>query len=172
MMTSPLGIGVQAAPFHDPTFWNYFVPGLGYLVTKSENVVTATGVDLFTVTGKVLITLWTMEVTEAIGGSGTSDYKIRVKTDNIDLCATGDIHGAAVKCIYQMSGDAGDSIINTASAKNTADTNGKGVANRIVGIAGGTATLQSLRTAATTTGTMIHTLYYIPLEKGARVVAA
>lgn len=146
-------------------------PALGISVSKTENVNTATGVDLFTVTGKVLITLWTIEVTNALHTT-VSDYKLRTKTTNVDLCAASDINSAAIGCIFQLSGDAGDTLINTASAKFTADTNGKGLANRIVGLAGGTCTLQSLRTAGAVGDEVIHTILYIPLEAGAGIAAA
>jgi hypothetical protein len=122
------------------------------------------------VTGKVLLTLWTLEVTNAIGAAVT-DYKLRTKTTNVDLCAASDIHGAAIGCIYQMCGDAGDTLINTASAKFTADTNGKGIANRVVGLAGGSCTLQSLRTAGDASDALIHILYWLPMESGASIVA-
>jgi hypothetical protein len=149
-----------------------YVPGLGYLVSKTENVNTATGVDLFTVTGKVLISVWTGEVTNAIGAA-TTDYKLRVKGDNVDLCATSDIHAAGVGFIFQMCSDAGDSLINTASAAKTADTNGKGIAHRIVGLAGGTGlVLQSNRTAGDAGDAIIHSIWYLPLEAGASVAAA
>ena len=42
-----------------------YVPTLGYRVSKVENIETATGVDLFTVTGKILLTAWIGEVTNA-----------------------------------------------------------------------------------------------------------
>lgn len=71
-----------------------------------------------------------------------------------------------------MCGDAGDTLINTASASGTADVNGKGLASRIVGSAGGSLTLQSNRTAGDSGDAIVHTLFYLPLEDGARVVAA
>jgi hypothetical protein len=149
----------------------FFVPGLGYKVTKTEDVNTATGDDLFDVTGKVLITVWTGEVTNALA-AGVNDYKLRVKTDNVDLCAAGNIGSAAVGFLFQLSGDAGDSVINTASATNTADNNGKGLAGRIVGKAGGSCTLQSNRTAGDAGDAIVHTIFYLPLEASAAVAAA
>ncbi len=148
-----------------------YVPGFGFKVTKSENVNTATGVDLFTVTGKVLLTMWTGEVTDALNASPI-DYKIRVKTSNIDLCAASNIASAAVGFMFQMCGDAGDTLINTALATETADNNGKGHAMRIVGKAGGSLTLQSNRTAGAAGDTIIHSVWYLPLEAGASIVAA
>lgn len=144
---------------------------LGTAVSKTENVNTATGVDLFTVAGSVLITLWKIEVTNALHTTVT-DYKLRVKTSNRDLCAASDINSAAIGAIFLLNGDAGDTLINTATATETADTNGKGLANRVVGKSAGTLTLQSLRTAGASGDEVIHTLFYIPLESGAYIAAA
>jgi hypothetical protein len=155
--------------YGDPT--GAFLFGYGYKASNTEAIDTATGVDLFTVTGKVLLTIWTMEVTNAFDGANPTDYKLRTKTTNVDLCAASDLHGAAIGCIYQMCGDAGDTLINTASAKFTADTNGKGLANRIIGLAGGSCILQSLRTAGNASDAMIHTLWWLPLESGASITA-
>jgi len=148
-----------------------FVPGLGYKCVKTEDVNTATADDLFIVTGKVLITCWTGEVTNKLG-TAVTDYKLRVKTTNIDLCAGSNIANAAIGFIFQMCSDAGDSLINTASATETADTNGKGMAYRIVGKSGSSLTLQSSRTAGDNGDAIVHSLWYIPLEAGAEVVAA
>ena len=148
-----------------------FVPGLGYKCVKTEDVNTATADDLFIVTGKVLITCWTGEVTNALGAAVT-DYKLRVKTSNRDLCATSNIASAAIGFMFQMNGDAGDDLLNTATATETCDTNGKGMANRFVGKSGSSLTLQSSRTAGDSGDAIVHSLWYIPLEAGAEVVAA
>jgi hypothetical protein len=160
------------------TWWKTFsVPPtpLGVPVLKTENVNTATGVDLFTVTGKVLITLWTGEVTNALHTTVT-DYKLRIKTDNVDLCAATDISSAAVGYMWSLSNDAGLTLLTgssyAVSAVKTADNNATGLANRIVGLASGTCTLQSLRTAGASGDQMKHILWYIPLEPGAYVAAA
>lgn len=149
--------------------------GTWLAVTKTENVNTATGVDLFTVTGKVLIRIWTGEVTNALHTTVT-DYKLRVKTDNVDLCAATDISSAAVGYMWSLSGDAGLTLLTgssyAVSAVKTADNNAIGMADRIVGLAGGTCTLQSLRTAGASGDEMKHVLIYSPLEAGAVVVAA
>lgn len=154
---------------------SFFVPGFGYKVSKTENIATATGVDLFTVTGKVLITLWSGEVTNAFHTTVT-DYKIRIKTDNVDLCAATNMASAAVGYLWSLSGDAGLTLLTgssyAVSQVKTADMNGLGPANRIVGLAGGSCTLQSLRTAGASGDEQIHTLWYLPLEANATVVAA
>ncbi len=148
---------------------------LGNVVTKTENVNTATGVDLFTVTGKVLIRLWTGEVTNALHTTVT-DYKLRIKTDNVDLCAAGDLSSAAVGFMFALNGDAGDTILAggsyAVSAVKTTDMQGKGLTDRIIGLAGGSCTLQSNRTAGASGDAIVHTIFWLPLEAGALVVAA
>lgn len=152
-----------------------FIPGWGYKVTTTENVNTATGVDLFTVTGKVLITVWTGEVTNALHTTVT-DYKLRVKTVNTDLCAATNISSAAVGYMWSLSGDAGLTLLTgssyAVSVTNATDNNAIGMADRIIGKAGGSCTLQSLRTAGASGDEMIHSLWYTPLEANATVVAA
>lgn len=152
-----------------------YVPGLGFRVTKTENVNTATGVDLFTVTGKILLTLWTGEVTNALGTQPT-DYKLRIKTANVDLVAATNVASAAVGYMFSMSGDAGLTLLTgssyAVSAVKAADMNGLGFANRIIGLAGGSLVLQSLRTAGDAGDAIIHTVFYLPLEAGATVAAA
>lgn len=156
--------------YGDPT--GSYLPSFGYKVSKTENINTATGVDLFTVTGKVLITLWTGEVTNAFNASPT-DYKIRVKTANVDLCAATDLSSAALGYMWSLSGDAGLTLLTgstyAVSAVKTADMNGLGFANRIVGLASGSLILQSLRTAGASGDEQIHTLWWLPLEANASV---
>lgn len=153
---------------------NHYVDGLGYRVTKTENINTATGVDLFTVTGKIIIRLWTGEVTNALHTTVT-DYKLRVKTANSDLCAATDISSAAVGYMWSLSNDAGLTLLTgssyAVSVTKTADNNGIGLANRIVGLAGGSLVLQSLRTAGAAGDAIDHMLFYLPLEANATVVA-
>jgi hypothetical protein len=77
--------------------------------------------------------------------------------------------------MWSLSGDAGLTLLTgssyAVSASKTADMNGLGFANRIVGLAGGSLILQSLRTAGNSGDAMIHTLWYQPLESGASIVA-
>jgi hypothetical protein len=156
-------------------FTPFDYPGLGNRVTKTENINTATGVDLFTVSGKVLITLWTGEVTDAFNASPT-DYKLRIKTDNVDLCAATNLASAALGYMWSLSGDAGLTLLTgssyAVSAVKTADMNGLGMAMRVVGLRGGSLTLQSLRTAGASGDTLEHTLFYIPLTDRAKIAAA
>lgn len=152
-----------------------FVPSLGFRVTKVENIETATGVDLFTVTGKVLIRAWLGEVTNALHTTVT-DYKLRIKTDNVDLCAATNISSAAIGYMWSLCSDAGLTLLTgssyAVSAVKTADNNGLGMADRFVGLAGGSCILQSLRTAGAASDSMTHDIFYFPLETGAAIVAA
>jgi membrane protease subunit (stomatin/prohibitin family) len=144
---------------------------LGYRVTKTENVNTATGVDLFTVTGKVLLTLLTGEVTNALDAAVT-DYKLRIKTDNIDLCAASDISSDAVGTLYSLTGDATDTLVTAAEGIKHVDHSDSGIANRVIGLAGGSCVIQSNRTAGASGDEIVWTAFYIPLEAGASVASA
>lgn len=161
------------AVYGDPT--GFYSPLLGFRTTKVENVNTATGVDLFTVTGKVFLTIWTGEVTNALHTTVT-DYKLRIKTDNVDLIAATDISSAAVGYMWSLPGDAGLTLLTgssyAVSAVKTADNNGLPYANRIIGLAGGSCILQSLRTAGASGDSMTHTVYWHPMEAGAGIAAA
>lgn len=148
-----------------------FVPGLGYRVTKTEDVNVATGDDLFDVTGKVLVTLMTGEVTNAIGAAVT-DYKLRIKTDNIDLCAAGDISTDAIGTLYSLTGDATDTLVTGAEGVKAVDHSDSGLANRVIGLASGSCTIQSNRTAGDAADAIVWTLFYLPLEASAAVAAA
>jgi hypothetical protein len=61
---------------------------------------------------------------------------------------------------------------NAVSVTKGTDGQGKGLADRTIGLAGGTCTLQSVRTAGDAGDAIIHNLFYLPLEAGAGVVAA
>ena len=143
----------------------YFVPGLGYKVTKSHNLATD-NVDLFTVTGRVMIKLLLGEVTTVVGGAAT--YLIRVKTTNTNLFAATTIDTAAVDTLIVPHGDS-SAAASVAVKNETASDDGD--FNRIVGSLGDTATLESDMDAADT-GIIRWDLYYIPLDAGAKVVAA
>lgn len=148
-----------------------FVPGLGYRVSKTEDVNTATTDDLFTVTGKVLIKLWTIEVTNIIGAQPI-DYILRVKTDNTAITASTDISAAAIGVIMNVTGDASDTLETAGEGIKTCDFSDSGMTNRVVGLAGGSLVLQSVRTAGDAGDAMIHTIFYLPLEASAAIATA
>ena len=142
---------------------------LGYYVSKTCDL--ATDPDpLFTVTGKVKINLLIGEVTVAV--ATTTTLLLETGTNNIPLCAATTITSDAVGTVYMLSGDTG-AIMNgvDAPALHVAQLSGVPHAPIIMGLAGGSNTIQSQLDAAGT-GNIVFGLWYIPLEIGAKVVAA
>jgi len=77
-------------------------PRMGFGVTKVSNLADGSGTDdLFTVTGRVLITSLTGEVTTVIGGAAT--LKLRDITNSVDLCAATTIDSDAVGTMYALT---------------------------------------------------------------------
>lgn len=153
-----------------------FNPLFGYGVTKTEDGNTATSDDLFTLTGKVAIMLWTFEVTNALGATAKfSDYKITLTTLGGVLIAAGDISSAIIGFMRTLNSDAGDTALSTSSSAvsvaGVGDTQGKW-GPLVVGKAGGTDVIKSVRTAGDSGDALIHTVFYWPLEAGASLVAA
>lgn len=151
-----------------------FNPLFGYRVTKTEDVNTATSDDLFTLTGKVAIMLWTAEVTNALNTSPT-DYQITLSTLGGVLVAAGNLASSIVGHMFTLNGDAGDTSLSTStsavSVAGVGDTNGKW-GPLVVGIAGGSDVIKAVRTAGASGDAIIHTVFYWPLEAGASLVAA
>lgn len=151
-----------------------FNPILGYKVSKTEDVNTAVSDDLFTLTGKVLITLWTAEVTNALSAAVT-DYQITLTTLSGVLVAAGNIASAIVGHMFTLNADAGDTALSTStsavSVGGVGDTQGK-TGYLVVGTAGGTDVIKSVRTAGAASDAIIHSVWYWPLEAGASLVAA
>lgn len=147
----------------------FFVPGLGYAVTKDCDLSGAND-DLFTVTGKVLVTLIAGEVTTVL--SGAEAFQLRIKTDNIALCAATTIDTDADGTHYMLSGDFGDAMNGGSTpGLRAADVNSVGARGQfVVGDAGGTCTIESNTTG--NGGTISFTLFYLPLEASAAVAAA
>jgi hypothetical protein len=135
---------------------------------------TATGVNLFTLTGKCAISLWTMEVTNALHTTVT-DYQITLTTLNGVILAAGDISSAAVGFIRSFNSDAGDTALSVStgavSVTGVGDTNGKN-GLIVVGKGSGSDVIKSVRTAGASGDEIIHTVFYWPLETGASLVAA
>lgn len=149
-------------------------PRLGFGVTKVGNLADGAGTDnLFTVTGRVLITSLTGEVTTVIGGAAT--LKLRDITNSIDLCAATTIDTDAVGTMYALSQIAA-SILNgtgmtpvVGSVPNLTGSSHLDV--RIVGDAQAPLTIAHVLDAADT-GQITWRLTYIPLMPGATVAAA
>ena len=147
-----------------------FVPGLGFKITKSHNLATD-NVDLFTVTGKNAITLLTGEVTTVVGT--TTTYLMRIKTSNEAIFAATTITTDAVGTMYLFGGDP-TVVLNNAGTPVTrvGFLDGAGpLTPLIVGLAGGSATIESDLDAAGT-GVIRWDLWYLPLEASASIVAA
>lgn len=151
-----------------------FYDGLGYKVTKVEDVETATSDDLLTLTGKVDVTLWTFEVTNALHTTVT-DYQITLTTLGGVLIAAGNISSGIVGFIRTLNADAGDTALSTSSSAvsvaGVGDTQGK-TGHLVVGKAGGSDVIKAVRTAGAAGDAIRHDVFYMPLESGASLVAA
>ncbi len=80
-----------------------FIPGLGYPVVKVSNLADGSGTDnLFTVTGRCLITHLSGEVTTQIGTSDT--IKLSDVTNTVDLCAATTVTSDVVGTMYALPG--------------------------------------------------------------------
>ena len=147
-----------------------FVPGLGFRVSKSHNL-TTDNADLFTVTGKVLMTLLTGEVTTVVGT--TTTYAMRIKTTGEAIFAATTITTDAAGTMYLFGGDP-TVVLNNAGTPVTrvGFLDGAGpVSPMVIGLAGGSCVIESDLDGAGT-GVIAWTLYYLPLEASASVVAA
>lgn len=149
-------------------------PRMGFGVTKVSNLADGAGTDdLFTVTGRVLITSLTGEVTTVIGGLAT--LKIRDITNSVDLCAATTIDTDAVGTMYALTSISANILNGTGatpvvgSIPNISGAQQVDVA--IVGDAQAALTLSQVLDAADT-GAITWRLTYIPLIPGATVAAA
>jgi len=146
-------------------------PVLGFRVTKTSDLADGAGVDnLFTVTGRCLITHLSGEVTTVIGGAAT--LKISDQTNTVDLCAATTIDTDAVGTMYHLDGVKA-AVLNSGIAPvvgSTSLANG-GYQPIIVGDAQAAITLAQVLDAADT-GNIDWVLYYKPLVASANVVAA
>lgn len=169
-------IQAQAAIYQAASTPATFNPLFGYGVTKTEDGATVTSDDLFTLTGKVAIMLWTAEVTNALGATAKfSDYKITLTTLAGVLVGAGDISSSIIGHMFTLNSDAGDTSLSTSSSAvsvaGVGDTQGKW-GPLVVGKAGGTDIIKSVRTAGDSGDAIIHCVWYWPLESGASLVAA
>ncbi len=143
---------------------------LGNRVTKSHNL-TGDNVDLFTVTGKNLITLLTGEVTTIV--AVTTTYAMRIKTSGEVIFPATTITTDAAGTMYLYGGD-NTVVLNNAGTPITRigflDSAGP-VSPIVIGLAGGSCVIESDLDGAGT-GIILWTLYYTALEAGASIVAA
>ncbi|KKL97662.1 hypothetical protein LCGC14_1832250 [marine sediment metagenome] len=143
---------------------NDFITGLGYKVTKSAARTSGAGADdLFDITGQVLITLLFGEVTTVFPIN--CDVLLNEKTSSGPICAVTVLDSSPEGSMVQVTGAPGDEL--------------SGVAGSVAGAVGSAAriifdndTIEATWTEIGTTGAIKWSLFYIPLESGAKVVAA
>lgn len=130
--------------------------------------------DMFDVTGTVLIKLIYGVVTTVV--ATTTTIKFRRETGTVDMCAATTITDDAVGTMYVWSGDAGAILNGTLAAGDApvvgfAHLAGGPLAPVVFGLSGASETIEAVLDGAGTGVIRFH-LYYIPLEAGAKVVAA
>ena len=139
---------------------------LGKRVDRATAALPATTAEaLFTIAGgRVAITQIVGEVTTVIQTQANNTKLTANPTTgtSVDMCAALDISADEVGCLYGMSGTPADALVGT----NAGLTPGQGVA-QVLNV--GTIDLDC---AATNTGAIRWTLFYVPLDEGASVVAA
>ncbi len=143
-------------------FANPFIPGLGYRITKSGTRTSGAGADdLFDVNGLCLVTAFFGEVTTEIDSN--SDLILNMK-------ATG---GAVFNTLTVLDGDIVQTLYSIAasgSALLVSGTNAAIIPSPWMVL--NTDTLEATWTEIGTTGAILWTLYYIPLETGATIDAS
>ena len=149
-------------------------PRMGFGVTKVSNLADGSGTDnLFTVTGRVLITSLTGEVTTVIGGAAT--MKLRDVTNSVDLCAATTIDSDAVGTMYALTSISAN-ILNGTGATPVIGSipNITGAVQTDVAIVGDVQAALTIAHVldAADTGAVTWRLTYIPLVAGATVAAA
>jgi len=144
---------------------------LGTAVTKSGVSVDATA-DLFTVTGKNLITLVHGEMTTAETGATTSlTAALNMKTNSVDLCAASAILSDVINTLYVLTGDQDDTF--NGSDAPTVDHAQMGDANGWMPmiVDGDTIEMTIAKGGGTSNGVIQWTIHYIPLEASASIAA-
>lgn len=149
-------------------------PVLGFRVTKTSNLADGSGTDdLFTVTGRCLITHLSGEVTTVIGGAAT--MKLRDTTNSVDLCAATTIDTDAVGTMYALpglsaqilNGTGGTPVVGSVPNVTTPSSN----SGQIIGNVQAALTISHVLDAADT-GNVAWVLYYKPLTALSSIVAA
>ncbi len=149
-------------------------PMLGFRVTKTSNMADGTGTDnLFTVTGRCLITHLSGEVTTQIGT--TTTMKLTDVTNTVDLCAATTITSDVVGTMYALPGLSAQILNGTGGTpvvgsipNMTIPSSGAG---QIVGDVQGAITIAHVLDGAGT-GAVAWVLYYKPLTAASSIVAA
>lgn len=155
--------GSQDAQFYEALI-------MGFRVEKAEGATVATGeTSLFTITGgRVRITQIVGEVTTVIQTQATAVklvYDPTATGSDVDLCATLDLTADPTGELYSITGDFSDAMI---SLRNVVEAVAMMEAHGI--ILGPGAIHQN--SGAASSGGIKWTLWYVPLDDGAAVVAA
>ena len=142
-----------------------YMPGYGYFVTKVGDIASDPD-DLFTVTGKVLITLMVGEVTSVIATS--TSIQLQTSTNAQIIAASTQITTDAAGTLYIVAGD-------TDLGLNGGGTPGLDMAGLATGILGpfmvnDDRIYQDVNSAGT--GTIQWDLWYLPLEASATVASS
>ncbi len=151
-----------------------FLPGLGYRVTKTSAMADGSGTDnLFTVTGRCLITHLSGEVTTQIGT--TTTMKLSDVTNTVDLCAATTITSDVVGTMYALpglsaqilNGTGGTPVVGSIPNMTTPSSG----AGQIIGDSQAALTVAHVLDGAGT-GAVAWVLYYMPLTDASTIVAA
>jgi hypothetical protein len=145
---------------------------LGLPVEKT--LATLANGNIFTIYGRVLVTLlWGESVTAGDGGATT--LKLQEETNSLDLCAATTITGDVTGTLYFLTGELAVILNGTGNAPGigvAANLTGMPSSPIIIGMPGATDAIQQVQTGDDATGVITWHLHYIPLEDDAYVVAA
>ena len=149
-------------------------PILGFRVTKTSSMADGAGTDnLFTVTGRCLITHLSGEVTTVIGT--TTTMKLRDVTNSVDLCAATTITTDAVGTMYSLPGLTAEILNGTGGTPVIGSipnvTTPAGDARVIIGDVQAPLTIAHVLDGAGT-GAVAWVLYYKPLTAASSIAAA
>jgi len=141
------------------------------VINTSLVIGAAGGDDLFTVTGKNLITLMHGEMTTVeAAATGSLTIALNMKANSVDLVAATSVYEDAAGTLYMVSGDKTDTL--NAGETPTVDHASTQVAHSPFIVDGDVIELTSLPGGGTSDGEILWTIYYVPLEAGAGIVAA
>ena len=129
--------------------------------------------NIFTTYGRVMITALIGQVTTA-EASGATIVKLTELTNSVDLCADTTVTGDAIGTMYILTGDCAVILCGTANAPVIDVAHGLTFGINPV-VLGRKATANAIKlTASTPSATLVvlWTIFYIPLDDDAYVVAA
>jgi hypothetical protein len=123
--------------------------------------------DIYTVAGGNVLLLGILgEVTTIIGGANNTNLEFNPTAATLalnDLCAVNDINGDVVGSLYTIDGTAGNPLVNTGTTGWAVYT----LASPIFMVPGDI----ELHCVGSVTGQVKWSLWYVPLDEGAYVVA-